>query len=90
MKNLETAKQQIENGGKFNGQIYTYKDGKNFTILAVFIDNKKISFGSINNAYVEETKNEIYAALFPSIAKNETKCIISELAEFQKYCEGQD
>ena len=88
MKNLAEAKQQIENGGKFNGQIYTYKDGKNFTILAVFIDNKKISFGSINNSYVEETKQEIYAALFPSIAKNDSTHITLE--DFHKYCEGQD
>lgn len=54
----------------------------------LYLDGKIVSFGSVQKQYAEETKQEVYDALFPSIAKATTQ--VSNLADFHNYCEGQD
>lgn len=56
---IETAKERIQNGAKFNGVIYGKRANKNNVDLQIYLDGSLVHLTRIDPTDVEETKKEI-------------------------------
>lgn len=61
-ESFETAASKIKEGAKFNGTVYSKKDGKHRMCLSVYIDGTYIHLGSVENEDVSKFKNVFVGA----------------------------
>jgi hypothetical protein len=65
---FQDAIQAINNGGKFNGVVYGKNNGKNWTSLSVYVDNKFYNLGSVPQTDAEASKKEFLS--FVNVSNN--------------------
>ena len=72
-KNIEIAKQRIENGAKFNGVVYNKFNGKNWVTFSIYLDGDYFRICEVQKSELAETKKEIERELCskPALPKNE-------------------
>lgn len=101
--NFTTALENIKNGSKFNGVLYTTFRNKNNVTFSIYVDGEYVKVDDVRkDGYLEEKANfeaQIKEALCP-IASSETfnkaidkygdSEVTRVIADFHKFCEGED
>ncbi len=54
--NFNSAAAKVENGAKFNGKVYSKRDGRSRMVLSLYLDGEYTHLGSVCNEDVKELK----------------------------------
>jgi hypothetical protein len=76
---LNEIKTKIENGSNWNGTIYGKDNGKRWTLLFIYLDNKFTKIAEVSKADSKEIKDQLTKEL--KVSKNKDVASFGEIYE---------